>query len=475
MGTPSCALVVSLPSSVFRMASVLVGRSKRFDDRRGYFMGQLKLRPDAAKTSGRYPAVVLGDPKPIAQRFAHSADLREATLRPADPPQASQPVEPLTATREASASAVGRLAFRTLVAGKWGFRPRLLIAGLMLAALALSLILGTLWLGSISETQSTQATPPPEPQTETPAAVLTTSARIEATAGETVSFPIALDGTDGVPPRSVIAIRGLPQGSNFSEGRPYGDSEWNLKPDQIGDLALVLPADADGEFKLGIALIAPDDGVITEAETLLEITPAPVPVEQAAPEESSVPSPDGSGAAASAPVPDGSGAAASAPVPDAGHGDGAEMEEKPAAMEVATAPSVETPSDKGEQRVEEATAPSGDTQSNAVGQAEDGESGLGSVEPSVFVNMREGPSSSAPVLGVIAKGTKLSVLDRKRGWVQVTDSATGKKGWIYSGLLAGEAKTHHRIRRVAPPEAEPKSESLWGRLGRWLSPKAEGG
>lgn len=349
-------------------------------------------------------------------------------------------------------------------------RTRLLIAGLMLAALALSLILGTLWLGSTSETQ-----PPPaahEPQTAAPSAVLTTSARIEATAGETVSFPIALDGTDGVPSRSIIAIKGLPQHSNFSEGRPFGDSEWMLKTDQIGDLALVLPADADGEFKLGIALIAPDDKVIAEAETLLEITPAPAPVEQAAPEESSVPSPDGSGAATSAPVPDGSETTASAPVPDAGQG---EPEEEPTIMEAATAPSGDAPPETVEPTMEEATAPSGDTQSNAVGQAEDGESGLGSVEPSVFVNMREGPSSSAPVLGVIAKGTKLSVLDRKRGWVQVTDSATGKKGWIYSGLLAGEAKTHHRIRRVAPPEAEPKSESLWGRLGRWLSPKAEGG
>lgn len=473
----SCALVVSLPSSVFRMASVLVGRSKRFDDRRGYFMGQLKFRPDAVKASGRYPAVVLGDPKPIAQRFAHSADLRQAALRRDDPPRASQPAQPRAAVREVIASAVGRLAVRT----------RLLIAGLMLAALALSLILGTLWLGSTSETQPPPAAP--EPQTAAPSAVLTTSARIEATAGEDVSFPIALDGTDGVPPRSVIAIRGLPQGSNFSEGRPYGDSEWNLKPDQIGDLALVLPADATGEFKLGIALIAPDDKVIAEAETLLAIAPAPVPAEPPAVEASSVPSPDGSEAAASAPVPDNSETTASAPVPDAGQGDGAEMEEKPAALEAATAPSVETPSDKGEQGVdeatapsgdappetvvptmEEATAPSGDTQSNAVGQAEDGENGLGSVEPSVFVNMREGPSSSAPVLGVIAKGTKLSVLDRKRGWVQVTDPATGKKGWIYSGLLAGEAKTHHRIRRVAPPDPEPKSESFWGRIGRWVSP-----
>jgi uncharacterized protein YgiM (DUF1202 family) len=88
--------------------------------------------------------------------------------------------------------------------------------------------------------------------------------------------------------------------------------------------------------------------------------------------------------------------------------------------------------------------------------------------------MREAPSSSSAVLGVIAKGAKLAVLDRKRGWVQVTDPATDKKGWIYSGNLAGEANTHYRRMRVAPADTEPssesKSESLWGRVGRWLTP-----
>ena len=404
-------------------------------------MGQPKLRPDAVKAGGRYPAGVLGDAKPIAQRFAHSADLREAALRSADPSTTSQPAEPLAATPQATASARGRLAFRT----------HLLIAGLILAALVPSLILAALGLGLISMPGSKPGPAVPVPQTAAPSAVLTAPDRIEAIAGEDVSFPIALDGTDGVPSRSVIAIRGLPQGSNFSEGRPYGGSEWNLKPDQIGDLALVLPADANGEFKLGIALIGPDDRVIAEAETLLEIAPAPTPAEQAALEESSVPSPDGSGAATSAPVPDGNEPAASAPVPYAGHGDGAEPEEKPTIMEAATAPTGDTPPDKLEQ-------------------TEDSKGGLGSVQPSVFVNLREGPSSSSRVLGVIAKGVRLSVLDRKRGWVQVTDPATAKKGWIYSGLLAGEAKTHHRIRRVAPAQAEPNSESFWGRLGRWLSP-----
>jgi len=404
-------------------------------------MGQLKFRPDAAKASGRYPAVVLGDPKPIAQRFAHSADLRQAALRRDDPPRASQPAQPPAAARGATASAGGRLAVRT----------RLLIAGLILAALVPSLILVALWLGLIGMPGSKPAVAVPAPQTAAPSAVLTAPDRLEAIAGEDVSFPIALDGTDGVPSRSTIAIRGLPQGSNFSEGRPYGGSEWNLKPDQIGDLSLILPAGASGQFKLGIALIGPDDRVIAEAVTLLAIAPAPAPSEPAAAEAGSVPSPEVSEPAATAAFPDGNEPAASAPVPDAGHGDGAEPEEKPTIMEAATAPTGDTPPDKLEQ-------------------TEDGKGGLGSVQPSVFVNLREGPASSAPVIGVIAKGTKLSVLDRKRGWVQVADPATGKKGWIYSGLLAGEAKTHHRRKRVAPAEAEPKSESFWSRLGGWLSP-----
>jgi hypothetical protein len=44
-----------------------------------------------------------------------------------------------------------------------------------------------------------------------------------------------------------------------------GTANGSLKPDQIGDLDLVLPADAHGEFKLGIALIGPDDAVIAAA------------------------------------------------------------------------------------------------------------------------------------------------------------------------------------------------------------------
>jgi hypothetical protein len=398
-------------------------------------MGQPKLSPDVLKLSARYPAGVLVNPKPIAQRFAHTADLRQSALRAAEPPRVSPSEDSRAAMQEAAAPA-----------GKPSRRTRWLHVGLILAALVPSLILAGLWLGLVSMPGSTPTLSLPQARPPSPSAVLTAPDRIEAMAGEDVSFPIAIDGTDGVPSRSVIAVRGLPQGSNFSEGRPYGDSEWSLRPDQIGDLDLVLPAGANGEFKLGIALIGPDDAVIAEAETLLEITAAP----PASAEEGPARLPAGNDAAASGAVPDVREAAAATPGPVGAVGDEAGAEQEPTAPEAATSPAGEA--DNG-------------------GPSEEAESGLGSVQPSAYVNLREGPSSAASVVGVIAKGAKLSVLDRKRGWVQVVDPATDKKGWIYSGNLAGEAKTHHtRRKRAAPAEAEPASESFWGKIGSWLSP-----
>jgi len=317
------------------------------------------------------------------------------------------------------------------------------MVALALAALIPNLILLALWLGQAGGDGAGRAQRELAPQTAAPSAVLTAPARIEAVAGEGSSLPMAIDGTDGVPPRSVVAIKGLPPGAKLSEGRPYGDDEWTLRPDQIGDLALVVPAEAHGEFKLGVALIDPDDKVIAEAEVLLAVAPAQAPV------ASVTPSPD----------------------PDDAVASGTEIEEGDggaATMAVVTAPAGEAPPEI--EQTQGATAPSIDRQPNTLGQAEDGENGLGTVEPSVFVNMRERPASSSPVIGVIAKGAKLAALDRQRGWVEVTDPATGKKGWIYSGLLAGETKTSHRRRRAAPAAPESKSESFWGRVGDWLSP-----
>jgi uncharacterized protein YgiM (DUF1202 family) len=187
---------------------------------------------------------------------------------------------------------------------------------------------------------------------------------------------------------------------------------------------------------------------------LLEVASAPVPVPLPAVE-------------ASAARPDG-GEAALAVAPDAAGGDSAEAQAEPEPTEIAATTTGDTPIETVEPPIEEATAPTSAVPSGNVEQAAASETGLGTVEPSMFVNLRKAPSSSSAVLGVVAKGASLAVLDRKRGWVLVTDPETGNKGWIYSGLLVGEVKPHSRRKRAAT--AEPKSESFWSRVGSWLSP-----
>ena len=154
---------------------------------------------------------------------------------------------------------------------------RALVAALVLIALIPNLMLGAIfWLGaanipwprSPTITANDKTVPP---QSAVPTPVLSSPATLKASAGGEITFPIALDGTDGVPARSIIAIRGLPQGSKLSSGRPYGETEWNLKPDEIGDLHLVLPRTASGEAKLLMQLVAPDGAIIADAATVLKM------------------------------------------------------------------------------------------------------------------------------------------------------------------------------------------------------------
>jgi hypothetical protein len=403
-----------------------------------------KLTSDIIALSGKYPTGVLENPEPIAQRFAHSPDLRRTARRVADPPRASRPAPPSFATREQTPSST-QLTRRT----RW------LIAGLVSAAWAPCVILGSIWFGS------TEVTAPPTAQTPearpaAPLAVLTTSRTIEAKPGDTLDLPIALDCTDGVPARSIIAIEGLPRASTLSEGRPYGESDWMLKPDQIGDLQLILPRSTTiGEFRLAVALVAPDETIIARAETILNVAPAPAPLEPVMAEDSD----------ADAALPGGEVVAL-----DAGSGDEMQPDAATDTTETGTAPPTGATPEVGEQTQVAAASASG-VQPSMLGQAETEKSALPTVQPSVAVNMREAPKSSSRVLGVIGQGIELQVLERKRGWVKVTDPASGKEGWIYSGLLAGEANKNRRIRRAAPnSSSESDSESFWDRVGRWLTP-----
>jgi hypothetical protein len=261
-----------------------------------------------------------------------------------------------------------------------------------------------------------------------------------------------------VPARSIIAIRGLPQGSKLSSGRPYDETEWNLKPDEIGDLHLVLPSNASGEAKLIIQLVAPDGAILADAATLLK-TPTNFAANIGASNIKSEPTQtqvseqrtpgleergdEGTLADAATTPPEDP-----APLPSV---------LKMTANSAANIP----PSDSI--RTELAEAQVSDERAQAVGET-GAEGTLANLDPATTppedpvplpsrrpaptakddanwitltsVNLRTRPTRSAPAIGVVAKDAKLRVIGRKNRWVQVTDPTTSEKGWIYARHVA---------------------------------------
>jgi hypothetical protein len=297
-----------------------------------------------------------------------------------------------------------------------------------------------------------------------PSPVLTAPAFLEATAGENILLPIALDGTDGVPAHSSIAVTGLPQGSTLSKGRPFGDTGWKLERDEIGDLQLVLPSSARGQANLTIQLVAPDATLVADAETVLQIATAPQSLPRNAEDTNDAPlapanqEPALFGMAASGVSPEITDAQLAHESPEAQPDPGL-REAKPSAA--VTEPEEEPV--QAERRIVQSQrrAPAKPTVANV---------GTNEVKTSIFVNLRQAPSPSAKAIGVVAKGTKLRVVARKGRWVQVTDRATSAKGWIYTG----NAKPPRSTEPSAPAEpsentqpkpdsvdTQPKSDSMW--------------
>src|SRR3990170_4377218 len=179
----------------------------------------------------------------------------------------------------------------------------LLLASILVSLVPTAIILALLWQGAIripgssstpiifdqahfpeAELASVAAVPASVPTNEIestsavepkPEIALTAPGRIEARIGDELAFAIAIDSAEALPPRSVIAIRAMPEGAAFSQGRPYGDREWNLRPDEIGDLRLKLPKTASGSADLRVELMAADGTILASASTRLDIAPDP--------------------------------------------------------------------------------------------------------------------------------------------------------------------------------------------------------
>jgi len=281
-------------------------------------------------------------------------------------------------------------------------------------------------------------------------------ATLEAKVGSDTPFAIALDGTGTLPARSIVAITGLPQGATLSAGRPYGEREWNLRSDEISDLRLVLPKATSGETKLRVRLVAPDGEILAGTETVVKVAADPE-AGLSSLEDSERRAEDGDFSDAQELAP--------GPIDDPSFASGAwddETGERPATTGVEERfTDLKAPTSPPDHLLQvQPPSPARATNDNLQGKW---------IKPSAFVNLREGPTASAEVISIVAKGTKLSVMGRKRGWVKVTNPATSESGWIYAGNVVTSTKAVRGSRHGSQSKAASGSESFWPSLGAWLT------
>jgi hypothetical protein len=449
----------------------------------------------AAEVPAVAPALPEQTPTTMAERFAPEAQkgVAEGPGRPLIEPAALPGLIPEPA--------------RASSANRW-----LVLTSIFVSLVPTAVILALLWQGAIkipgssgtpivfdqahfpeSELASVAAVPaaPPAIDVEAkPEIALTTPGRIEASTGDELAFTIAIDSADALPARSVIAIRALPEGAAFSQGRPYGDREWNLRPDEIGDLRLRLPKTASSGADLRVELMAADGTILASASTRIDIAPDPRAALILRADESGrvadlishghkmidVGYFAGARAYFRRAAEAGSGEAALllAATYDqefidkiGAHGIKADPKEARAWYERAKQLGVEDAEAKFKvlkedwtDRQEPAQATEAEVVTPALVSAEpaggsgaDDASGaeVSAASPVAsaplpvakeewvalvgYANVRAAPSTTADTLRVAEKGAKLRVTGRQGNWVQVTDPATAEVGWVYSRYI----------------------------------------
>ncbi len=461
----------------------------------------LTERP-APKDSAGAPTLPEPTPTTMAERFAPAAQ-KHAGDGPT-PPLIDPAVMPLLIAERARASSA---------AGKW-----LLIAAILVSLVPTAVILALLWQGVIAIPRSGDAQsradpePPAAPQQATvapaPAVLLapklapksdialTVPGQIAAKSGDEIPFTIAIDSVETLPARSVIAIRAMPEGAIFSQGRPYGTGEWNLTPDEIGDLKLKLPESVRGGADIRVELVAADGAILASAVTRLDIAPDPRAALILRSDESGriadliahghkmidVGYLAGARAYFKRAAEAGSGDAAlllgatfdpefidkigaqgirADPKEARGWYERAEQlgvkdaesklkalkedmtsRQQPVqateASEVPANPAPRLAADEPAATAEEAADQPGATE--ATSSPPEAEASLPAgqdewVEVVSYANFRAAPSSTSETLRVAEKGTKLRVTGRKGNWVQVIDPATSDVGWVYARYI----------------------------------------
>jgi SH3 domain-containing protein len=340
---------------------------------------------------------------------------------------------------------------------------------------------------AVSETPPASETILAKRDVELPPVTLKAPDSIASEAGKEAAFAISVDSAENLPPRSIITIRGLPEGTSFSAGRPYGETEWSLRPDELRGLRLKLPASVSGRRALSVNVVAADGRMIASSSTRLDIAPDPKAALIVRPEDTArideliahgrkmvdVGYFPGARAyfqrAAEAGSPEAAFSVglsydpsfiaemgAQGIQPDVkqariwyerakalGNKDAdakllalskaeASSEATPAATEpkpaeVSVVPVVTTP-----QPVIEPAAP----QPSETGAANPESANPEWVEVSSPVNVRSAPTPQADTINVAEPGKRYQATGRQGSWVQVTDPATLESGWVYARYVA---------------------------------------
>ena len=265
---------------------------------------------------------------------------------------------------------------------------------------------------SVASTPSSTSLAQPEQGSTALEVALSSPDRIEAKTGEEIDFPIAIDATEKLPSRSVIAVSAMPDGASFSEGRPYGATGWSLRPDEIGELRFRLPEARSGASDMRIELLAADGAVLAQSETRLNIAADPAEAETVSVVESS---PFEQIARAEAPK-----SVEALPPPP---------QRKPSPL-AKTEPSVNVATVKVV-----TIKPPGRPHDGAFALGETAGAPAEWMEIVRPVDMHARPQQSSETVKVAEKGLKLRVTARDKNWVQVSDPATSANGWIYSRFL----------------------------------------
>ena len=238
--------------------------------------------------------------------------------------------------------------------------------------------------------------------------------RIEAKAGDVIAFPIAIDATEALPARTIIAVTALPEGASLSAGRPYGVTGWSLRPDEIGDLQLRIPA-RSGATDMRLELVAGDGTVLAQSETRLSIASADTQMVSASASKSTqqVATAEATGSVDSLPP---------APLRKPAASAGAAPAVKVNTVKVVTvpAPNPARPHDGGYGLGPATEAPQAAAEWMVTKAA---------------VDIHAKAEQSSETVKVVDKGLKVRVTARDKNWVQVTDPKTSTTGWIYNRFL----------------------------------------